>query len=264
MNKWFKILTFILFIFAITTVSYITPGVLLSLSSVVNLTDNQLSNLLSLIDMTFSFIIAVYSLINQKRTEKRCQYEFLIEKNNLSLEAYVRFPTKIDNAFIYEYSRENEDIEKPFYGVEIPLQEEKIASVGIPISMQVITSISGNVLEFKQLSICAYKNGKNIVTKYRKKDKFLEINKTINNQKKFLIRIKLLCDNQLEKKLLDSCFYINFSIVFIDDKGRKYKRYIFITVQNVMGQSKILNSCSINSWLTYMRKLIEVKRVNSQ
>lgn len=261
MNKWFKVLTFVLMVFvAITLIAYVSPNNLLFLSSVFNLTDDQLSNILAAIDIALSFGIAIYTIIEQKRVEKRCQYDFLIEKDNLSFDSYNRYSTDIENAYRYDYCRKNEDgIKEPFYLVDIHLQKEEIASVGIPLNMQVITGLAGNIIEFRKLNISASKNGKGIGINYKNSDKFLEIVAPVRDEKRFLIRLKLLCDYKLQKTLQDSCIYISFLITLKDDRRRKYKKYIFLVIQNVRGETKILESDSSHSWLLYIRKLFKIK-----
>lgn len=261
MNKIFKILTLILMVFVtVTLIVYISPDILIALSSILNLTDDQLSNLLAVIDTALSFSIAIYTIIDQKRVEKRCQYDFLIEKDSLSFHLYNRYPTEITNAYRYEYCRKKEDdVEEPFYLVDIYLQKEAVASVGIPLTMQVITGLLGNCIEFRNLNIYACKNGKSIGAKYKKTDKFLRIVDSVRDEKKFLVRLKLLCDYELQKVLQESCIYISFMITLKDDRGRKYKKYIFLMLQNVRGETRILESDSSHSWLLYIRKLVEIK-----
>ncbi len=259
MNKWFKVLTLVLMVFVfITLIGYISPNNLLFISSIFNLTDGQLNNFLVAIDIALSFGIAIYTIIEQKRVKKRCQYDFLIEKDNLKFDSYNRYPTDIEDAYRYDFCRKNGDgIKEPFYLVDIHLQKEEIASVGIPLNMQVNTGISGNIIEFRKLNISAYENEKEI--KYKNSDKFLEIIAPVRDEKRFLIRLKLLCDYNLQEILQDSCIYISFLITLKDDRRRKYKNYIFLVIQNVRGEAKILESNSSHSWLLYIRELFKIR-----
>lgn len=256
MHKGIKILRNILFLFIIITIAiHISPTILAFISNMVMLTDDQLSNALTALDIIFSSVIAIYSLVEQKIGEKRCLYEFAIEKDNLSLEAYRRFSTELNNAYSYDYRRKSEDIEKPFYGVEVELQDKAFCSVGIPLRMEVSTGLYGNSIVFSNLRVFAKKNG-TVIAKKQMLSKFLIIDMPIKDEKKFLVRIQLLCNQQLEKALWDSRIYLSFALTFIDDRGRKYNKYLFLTVQNtIMGESSILSVSSRNNWFMYIVKL---------
>lgn len=257
MHKGIKILRNILFVFVIITlVVHFYPSTLGFISNIAKLTDDQMSNILTTLDISISFIIALYSLVEQKVTERKCLYEFEIEKDNLSFEEYRRFPTELNHAYSYYYRRNNEDIEKPYYGIEVELQEKSLCGVGIPLRMEVSTGLFGESIEISNLRITAKKNGK-IEAKKSKLSQNLIIDMPIKDEKKFLIRIQLLCNHQLEKILLDSCIYLNFALTFKDDRGRKYRKYIFLKIQNTMGESKILSISSKHSWFLYIGKLIK-------
>ena len=216
--------------------------------------DDQISNILTMLDIFISLGIALYSLVEQKLNEQKCLYEFTIEKDNLSLEGYRRFPTEVKDAYIYECCLENNDIEKPYYGIEVELQKLALCSVGIPLGMEISTELFGESIEFSNLRIVAKKNGKT-KAKIKKSSRILVIDMPVKDQKKFLIRIQLLCNKRLEKDLLDSCIYLNFKAVLKDDRGRKYAKYIFVKIQNVQGESRILSVTSTNNWFSYMGKL---------
>jgi len=257
MNKGIKILRNILFVFVtITLVTQLYPNALIFITNIAKLTDDQMSNILATLDISISFAIALYSLVEQKVTERKCLYEFEIERDNLSFEEYRRFPTELKNAYSYYYRRSNEDIEKPYYGIEVELQEKALCSVGIPLRMEVSTGLFGESIGISNLRIIVKKNGK-IEAKKSKLSQNLIIDMPIKDEKKFLIRIQLLCNHQLEKILLDSCIYLNFELTFKDDRGRKYRKYIFLKIQNAMGESKILSISSKNNWFSYIGKLIK-------
>lgn len=257
MHKGIKVLRNILFLFIIITlVIRFYPSILTFISNIIKLTDDQMSNMLTTLDISISFIIALYSLVEQKFTERKCLYEFEIEKDNLSFEKYRRFPTEINHAYSYDYHRKGEDIEKPYYGIEVELQEKALCSVGIPLRMEVSTGLFGESIGISNLIVIAKKNGK-IEVKKIKLSKNLIIDMPIKDEKKFLIRIQLLCNHQLEKILLESCIYLNFTLTFKDERGRKYNKYVFLKIQNTMGESEILSISSRNNWFSYIVKLIK-------
>lgn len=257
MNKRIKILRNILFVFVIVAlVIQFYPSVLMFTANIVKLTDDEMSNVLAAFDISGFFVIALYSIIEKKVAGRKCLYEFEIERDNLSLEEYKRFPRNLEHAYCYDYHRDNEDIEKPYYGLEVELRENALCSVGIPLRMKVSTELFGESITISNLKIVATKNGKIEVMK-SKRSKNLIINMPIKHGKNFLIRVQLLCDHKLEKILLDSCINLSFKLTLKDDKGQEYRKYIFIKLQNTFGQSRILSISSKNNWFSCIGKLIE-------
>lgn len=139
--------------------------------------------------------------------------------------------------------------------MEVSLEDKPLCSVGIPLCMKVSTKLDGKNIVLSDLKIFVKKQGK--TEKTGKLSKGVVIEKPIQNEKEFLIRILLLCNHQLEKVLLDSCIYLSFVLTLIDDRGRKYNKYLFLKVQNVMGESRILSISSKNNWFCYIGKLIK-------
>lgn len=257
MFKWNKILRNILFsLIIVTLIVHLFPNISVVISKTVKLTDEQLSNFLTLMDILLSTVIALYSLMDQKLMEKSCIYDFSIENDNLSLEAYRRFPSEIENSYSYVYRRENDDIDSPYYGMEVRLERNALRSVGIPLCMKVSTGLNGESIEFSNLRVYIRKRKK--VIKSKKLSQGIRIEKPIQNGKKFLIRIQLLCNQQLEKKILDSRIYLSFVLILHDDRGRTYKKYIFLVVQNIMGETKLLSITSRNNWISYIVKLLKL------
>lgn len=258
MHRWTKILRVVLFIFISSTlIIHIFPNALIVLSNISKLNDNQINNILMTFDIVISFIIALYSLIEQKAAEKRCLYEFKIEKDNLGFESYRRFPTELNYAYSYDYHRktiDGIDIEKPYYLIEVGLQENALCSIGIPLRIKISTELYGKCIIFSNLNIVAMKDGK-VKAKKINLSKNLIINMPIKDGKFFLIRILLLCDHELEQELLDSCIYLSFTLTFKDDRNKIYNKYIFLKIQNVMGESRILSISSKNNWISYILKL---------
>lgn len=252
MNKGIKILRNILLVFVtIALVIQFSPNAVTFITKMAKLTNDQISNILAALNLTISFVIALCSLIEQILVERKCLYEFEIERDSLSLEGYKRFPTELEHAYSYDYCRNKEDIEKPYYGMEVELQENALCSVGIPLRMKVSTELFGESIDISNLSIVAKKNGK-IKAKKSNLSRNLVINMPIKDEKNFLIRIQLLCNHQLEEILLDSCIYLNFKLTFKDDRGRKNKKNIFLKMQNIKGESKILSIYQKNNWFTYI------------
>lgn len=257
MPKWIRILRNILFLFiAFTLLSRLFPTMLDMVSNKIMLTDEQLSNLLMTVDIVLATAFAVYSLIEQKEAEKRCIYDFSIEKDNLSLEHYRRYPAGTGrSSYCYDYNRKKDDIEVPYYGVEVKLEEKAICSVGIPLCMEVITGLDGESISFSHLRVNIKSQGK-IEKKGRVVDG-VKIEKPIRDNKKYLVRIQLLCSRQLEKILLNSGIYVSFTLTLNDDRGRKYKKYMFLKIQYTMGECRLLSVSSRNNWFSYIGKLIK-------
>lgn len=258
MSKLMKTMRNILFVFIVVTILiHFSPTISKTIAEKVSLTNEELGNLLTSLDIFFSTVIAVYSLVDQKIAERRCIYDFSIEKDNLSLEAYRRFPSETENAYSYEYQRKSNDIEKPYYGMEVILEDKPICSVGIPLCMEVSTGLDGESITFSNLIVYTRKKGE--IRKSKKLSQGTVIEKPIQAGNKFLIRIQLLCNHELEKLLLNSCVYLNFILILKDDRGRTYKKYIFLKVQNTMGESRILSISSRNNWITYIEKMLKLQ-----
>lgn len=140
--------------------------------------------------------------------------------------------------------------------MEVRLERNALRSVGIPLCMKVSTGLNGESIEFSNLRVYIRKRKK--VIKSKKLSQGIRIEKPIQSGKKFLIRIQLLCNQQLEKKILDSRIYLSFVLILHDDRGRTYKKYIFLVVQNIMGETKLLSITSRNNWISYIVKLLKL------
>lgn len=244
----------LLLLIIITLIIQFFPIISVGITNKVCLTNEQLSNGLTTLDIFLSTVLAVYSLVEQRSIEERCVYDFSILENSLNLHKYIRFPSETSNSFMYTCDRENDGIDTPYYGMEIALEDKALCSVGIPLCMKISTKLNGKSIVLSDLKISIMKQGK--IEKTRKESKGVAIEKPIQDEKEFLIRILLLCNHQLEKILLDSCIYLSFVLTLIDDRGRKYNKYLFLKVQNTMGESRILSISSKNNWFSYIGKLI--------
>lgn len=256
MSRWLKILRNVLFLcIFITFVIHFFPGISTKISKMVSLTDDQISNFLTFMDIFLSTIVALYSLLDQKIAERRCIYDFSIENDNLSLESYRRFPSEKRNSYSYVYKRKNNDIEIPYYGMEVKLEKDALCSIGIPLLMTVSTGLTGEKIIFSNLKV--YIRYKDHVI-YKKLSHGTIIEKPISDGKRFLVRIQLLCNHNLEKILLNNQIHLSFKLALNDDQGRRYKKYIFLKVQNTMGETRILSIASRNSWYSYIGKLVKL------
>lgn len=257
MPNLIKILRNVLFFFIFATLMiHVFSFTSVDISDKVNLTNDQLSNVLTSLDIFLSTLLALYSLVDQKLAEKKCVYDFTIEENSLSLHKYKRYPSEIENAFAYVCDTGNDSIDTPYYGIEICLEDNPLCSVGIPLCMKVSTKLDGKSIELSHLRVYVTRQGK--IEKKAKLLKGVEIEKPIQDEKEFLIRVLLLCNNQLEKILLDSRIYLSFVLTLMDDRGHRYNKFLFLKVQNVMGESTILSISSQNSRLSYIRKLVKL------
>lgn len=256
MLKFIKFLWNILFLFTIIIfISYFSPNILKKIFNNFNLTDNQLNAYVLLLEILLSASFQIYCFLDKETQKKRCIYHFSIEKDNLSLEGYRRFPTKIENLYKYDYRRNSNDIEKPYYGMDVKFEEKAICSVGIPLCMEVSTSLDGESISFSNLMVYARRYGQ--VKKGEKLSEGIIIEEPIQDGKKFLIRIQLLCKRQLEKELLNSCIYLTFVLTLTDARKQKHNKYIFLEVQNTIGESRILSISSKNNWFSYIEKLVK-------
>lgn len=257
MSRKSKTITFALITIIATTIIIIkNPHILIYISRITNLTDAQISNFLAVIDIILTIIFFIYSNINQKKEGQACQYEFSIDKDGLSFDDYTRFPRSND-VYDYVYNRED-DISRPYHALDVHFGDKEIAGVGIPLVIKVNTNLSGGKLVLSNLQAyiknCTY-SAKNILPIPK-----LVIESPINNGKKFLIRIKLLCDHQLEQEFLDSSVYLVFKIILTDNKKTKHKQYCFLNVQNIkLGESHILSSTIEYNWISYIITLLKLK-----
>ena len=258
MGKLRKIfLIMLLIILIITGLVYFFPETSKILGGLTKMTDDQLSNCLTFVDILISTILSIGVWIDQKKAEKRCTYDFGIEQNNLSFHNYIRVPDETNCTFKYVYERKAEDdMDTPYYGMDIEMAENALCSVGIPLWMTVSTELHGNRIKFSKLKIFIKNDS---LLKYKIKRGTI-IEKPIENGKKFLIRIRLLCDHNLEKELLNSRIYICSTIELEDDKKQKYKKYIILEIQNILGNSQILSIYSRNSIFTYRRKIHKLNK----
>lgn len=152
--------------------------------------------------------------------------------------------------------RENDNIDRPYYGMEVELEEDALGSVGIPLCMKVSTKLNGKSIDFLDVRIYAVRQGK--VETSERLGKGIKIEKPIEDGKEFLIRILLECNNQMQNILSESRIYLSFKLTLTDDREKKYNKYIFLTVQNnAMGESNILSISSKNSWISYIGKMIK-------
>lgn len=248
-----KILILLILIILITQVS---PQSLVFISDKTKLTDVQIQYILGIIPILLEVFFEIPSLIEQKLAERKYLFDFVIMKDSLSLESYKRFPTELKDAYGYSCNLYDENIEKPYYEIEVELEKNAVSSIDIPLLMEVSTELFGESIEFSNLIIIAGKNGKIVVNKNKPYSNLL-INKPIRNNKKFLIRILLLCNHELEQVLLDSCFYLSIKLIFTDDRGRKHKKYLIFKIQNTMGESNILGIITRNNWLLYRGEIIK-------
>ncbi len=257
MSRKSKTITFALIIIIATTIIVIkNTHILIYISRVTNLTDAQIGNLLTAMDIILAIIFFIYSNINQKKEGQACQYEFSIDKNGLSFDDYTLFPRSND-VYDYVYNRED-DVIRPYHALDVHFVDKENAGVGIPLIIKVNTNLSGERLLLSNLQAyiknCTYST-KNILPFPR-----LVIESPINNEKKFLIRIKLLCDHKLEQELLDSSVFLVFKIILTDNKKTKHKQYCFLKVQNIkLGESHLLSSTIEYSWISYIMKLLKLK-----
>ena len=77
MNKWMKILRNVLLILVvITCVVQFYPKDLKFITDITKMNDDQISNILTMLDIFISLGIALYSLVEQKLNEQKCLYEF--------------------------------------------------------------------------------------------------------------------------------------------------------------------------------------------
>lgn len=254
MPKLIKFLRNILFLSVlITLIVHFVPITTIVTSNKVFLTNEELNNLLTFIDISLSTILAVYTLVDQKLAEQKCIYDFNIAKNSLSLQTYRRFPSETENSFTYVCKREADNIDEPYYGMELILEDKALCSVGIPLCMKVSTELDGECIAFSDLKVCITRQGK--IEKRGELLKGVVIEKPIQEKKEFLVRLLLLCNHELEKILLDSCIYMSFVLTLCDDRRRKYNKYLFLKIQNTMGESRILSISSRSNWLSYIGEL---------
>ena len=149
MPKSIRTIRNILFIFIfVTLIIQFFPNISSSIADKIKLTDAQLSNFLTLLDITLSTLLVLYSLMDQKLAEKRCVYNFTVVENSLSLQKYRRYSTERKSTFAYVCERENDNIDKPYYGMEVELEEGALGSVGIPLCMKVSTKLNGKSIDF--------------------------------------------------------------------------------------------------------------------
>lgn len=239
----------------ITVLLYFIPDASKRVSDYVNITDNQLNICLTFLDILVSAILTIWTELDQKKAEKQCTYNFEIEKDNLSLQNYKRIPDETNSTYKYFCQRKVEDTDSPYYAMDIRMVENALCSVGIPLCMTVSTGLSGNKIKFTKLKVFIKK--KNLL-KYTL-EKGIIIEKPIENGKKFLIRIRLLCDHNLEKSLLNSHIYVCFKIELEDDKQRSHRKYIILEILNTLGGPEILSICSKNNRFAYTR---EIRKLN--
>lgn len=257
MPKSIKIIRNILLVFIfITLLMHFFPNISINIVDKTKITNEQLSNLLTLLDITLSTLLVLYSLIEQKLVENRCVYDFKIVENSLSLQNYRRYSAERKNTFTYVCEREDDNIDIPYYGMEIELEENALGSVGIPLCMKVFTKLNGKSIEFSNIKLYATRQGK--IEVIEKVIKGVKIEKPIENEKEFLVRILLECNNRMQDILLESRIYISFKLTLTDDREKKYNKYIFLTVQNNrMEESNILSISSKNSWILYIGKVMK-------
>lgn len=207
----------VIFIF-VTLVVQFFPYISSGIADKIKVTDAQLSNFLTSLDITLSTLLVLYSLMEQKLAEKRCVYNFTVVENSLSLEKYRRYSTERKSTFAYVCERENDNIDRPYYGMEVELEEDALGSVGIPLCMKVSTKLNGKSIDFLDVRIYAVRQGK--VETSERLGKGIKIEKPIEDGKEFLIRILLECNNQMQNILSESRIYLSFKLTLTDDREK--------------------------------------------
>lgn len=255
MSTWIKVLRNTLFLLILITFSvHFSPIILTKISDKISITDEQIGDFLSTLEILLSTMLAISSFVDQKVVERRCVYNFSIEKNSLSLQEYIRFSTNIDNTFVCFYKKDNDEIQTPYYGMLVEFEKNASCSVGIPLCMEVSTTLDGEKITFSHVRVCARNQGQILKGKKLSQGSIIEM--PIQDGRKYIIRLLLMCNHEIERKLLDSCIYLTFVLVLNDSRGRKIKKYIFIEVQNRLGENRIVSISSKDNWFAYMRKLV--------
>lgn len=258
MSKILKLLMGLLLVFIfITIIARFTPVPTILLSKKMKITSDELANGLTILDMFLAVLMAAYASKEQNKLAQRCIYDFSVAKDNLSFEGYCRFPSVHEDVFTYECDIEASNIERPYYGMDISIEEKGICSGGVPLQMKVITQLDIKSLTFSNVQ--AYTRCSEIVRKSKKLAHGTVIQRTIQDGMAFLVRMQLLTNRELYQEILESRIFLNFVITVEDDRGKKYKKYIMLNTQNVNGEGRDLSVKSENHYLKYIWELMKLR-----
>lgn len=227
-----------------TLIYFKHPAALAVLKERLEFTDSQMTNVIMILDVLLGVIFNIYLLNESKKEKNRCSFSFFIEEDVLSIENYIGFPTEIHNAYIYSCRGSGGTTETDCVSVIIPFKEDGIYSIGIPITVKVSTALVGVCMVFSGLGICvsndaAAREGSSF--KYKKHGIFAKILRPVTEKQTYLLRLKLLCDYDMERRLQNSRISLSFRISLFDDKRKSHCCKFYIKIQNVDGKSNLLS-----------------------
>lgn len=220
------------------------PAALAVLKERLEFSDSQMTNVIMTLDVLLGSIFNIYLFHENKTAKNRCSYSFSIEEGVLSIENYVGFPTDVQNAYIYSCRSQGGTAETDSISVIIPLIEDGIYSMGIPLTVKVSTGLAGECMVFSGIGICVSNDassGEGPRFKYSKRGTFAKFLLPLTEERGYRLRLKLLCDYDMERRLQNSRISLKFRISLFDDKGERHRRKFYIKIQNVDGKSNILS-----------------------
>lgn len=221
------------------------------------LTESQWNIILLGIEIVIQLLIAVISACDQNEERQKCQYQFDIADETVCFDEYVAFEGVQAKSHTYVFKGQSGEIQTPYHGISMPFSREEYAKVSFPLVLTVQKCPDGESLRIKNVLVSAKKNGR--IIKWRKTiNPHCTINSPITNGKKYLLRISLLCDYRMERRLLKGRYSISMKLILCDCRGQKHKKHIIIEIQNVNDKQIIKQVVSHNRLLPYLLARIKI------
>lgn len=246
-------LTIIILVFfgILFLVNILYPGVISSVISIFPFDGTQWNLILAGIEIFDGLLIAWLKYWNENEERKKCQYKFEIAPESLRFNDFYAFDPINANSYTYVYTSASQEIEAPYYTINVPLTEEHCASVNIPFVLTVQRCPDGDKIEINDVFVNVENNGKPILKK-RATNLHCVIGSNVTNGIKYLLRISLLCSFEKEQPLLNSRYIISLRLNFHDWRNQKITKFVAIEIQSVYNKKIIKQIVSHNSYLRHI------------
>lgn len=228
------------------------PGGISGVISVCQFDTAEWSVILAGIDILVALLLAYLTYWDQNEEKKKCQYKFEIAPESLCFDGYYALDNINIDSYTYVYNSTNQGIEAPYYAVNVALTKKHCASINVPFILTVQKCPDGEKIELTDVFVSVEKNGKQICQEGTT-NIHCTIGSNVTNGMKYLLRVSLLCNFEMEQRLLNSRYFISMRLNFCDCRKKKIIKFVTVEIQNVNGKKIIKRVVSHNS---YARLLI--------
>lgn len=236
----------ILFLFNI-----FSPGGISGVISACQFETAEWSVILAGIDIFVALLLAGLTHWDQNEEKKKCQYKFEIASESLCFDRYYALDNINTDSYTYVCNSTNQGIEAPYHAVNVALTKKYCASINVPFILTVQKCPDGEKIELADVFVSVEKNGKQI-RQEGTTDIHCTIGTNVANGMKYLFRISLLCNFEMEKHLLNSRYIISMRLNFHDCRNKKLAKFVAVEIQSVNGEKIIKQVVSHNSYAQHL------------